>query len=533
MTSTCGEFLRKGVMIVTGPLEKREKADIRPELSMVNKLCFGRDDELLERVWIVIIEAEAKAQNQLEAEFVTASDIIVAMSAALDLTEGQPAGHAARSCWIGMHLANQIGLGNEEKSALFYALLLKDLGCSSNASKVSYLFGADDRTVKREFKTVNWQSLWNNVRYVASQVSPEGRAWDKLLRIVALAKHGQEGTKSLIKTRCERGAMIARRLGFNELTAQAILDLDEHWNGKGHPLGKQGQDISLLGRILNIAQTIEVFWREMGINAAKDVVKERSGTWFDPALCKAFLKSCNDTSLLQMEASRDLMSDVVKFEPVQLRFPVDSEFLDRVAQGFSDVVDAKSPWTYKHSEGVANISVGIAKALGWEQERMVRLRRAALLHDLGKLGISNRILDKPGKMTDEEFAVMKTHPRLTEEILSKVPAFCELSSVAGAHHERLDGRGYFRGIESSSLPLEARILMVADIFEALTAARPYRDGMPQERVLDLLNKDQGTAVCPQAYDGLLRWIDGRTIESRIELQLASVENLVCAGGGCD
>jgi HD-GYP domain-containing protein (c-di-GMP phosphodiesterase class II) len=493
---------------------------------LASKHAFGN------RIPPVVVETEALERQYVGNDFITASDIIVAMSTALDLTEGQPAGHAARSCWIGMHLAEHIGLESEEKSALFYALLLKDLGCSSNASKVSYLFGADDRTVKREFKTVDWQSLWNNVRYVASQVSPEGRSWDKFLRIVALAKHGQEGTKNLIKTRCERGAMIARRLGFNELTAQAILDLDEHWNGKGHPIGKKGQEISLLGRILNIAQTIEVFWREMGLEAAKDVVKQRSGTWFDPALCKAFLKSCHEHSFQQVMVCENLLGDVVKLEPMQLRFPIGSEFLDRVAQGFSDVVDAKSPWTYKHSEGVARISVGIARSMGWEEGRIISLRRAALLHDLGKLGISNRILDKPGKMTDEEFAIMKTHPRLTEEILSKVPAFSELASVAGAHHERLDGRGYFRGIESAKLPLEARILMVADIFEALTAARPYRDGMLQERVLSLLEKDQGTAVCPEAFTGLVNWIDGRTIESRVELQLETVEKFVCADGSC-
>ena len=480
----------------------------------------------------MVIETDVSGSLGCGSEFIAASDIIVAMSTALDLTEGQPAGHAARSCGIGMHLANQVGLNAEEKSALFYALLLKDLVCSSNASKVSYLFGADDRTVKREFKTVNWQSLWSNVRYVASQVSPEGRTWDKLLRMVALAKHGEEGTKSLIKTRCERGAMIARRLGFSELTAQAILDLDEHWNGRGHPLGKKAHEISVLGRVLNIAQTIEVFWREMGLASAQDVVKQRSGTWFDPGLCRAFLKSCHEPGLQRIMTSDDLLAEVVKLEPIQLRFSAGSQFLDRVAQGFSDVVDAKSPWTYKHSEGVARISVGIAEALGWSGARVVDLRRAALLHDLGKLGISNRILDKPGKMTDEEFSVMKTHPRLTEEILSKVPAFCELANVAGAHHERLDGRGYYRGIESAGLPLEARILMVADIFEALTAARPYREGMPQEKVLELLRKDCGTAVCAEAFAGLELWLGGRSIESRVEVQLAALEKLACADGMC-
>lgn len=228
----------------------------------------------------------------------------------------------------------------------------------------------------------------------------------------------------------------------------------------------------------------------------------------------------------------NLLGYLVKLEPMQLRFPIGSKFLDRVAQGFSDVVAAKSPWTYKHSEGVARISVGIARSMGWEEGRIISLRQAALLYDLGKLGISNRILDKPGKMTDEEFAIMKTHPRLTEEILSKVPAFSELASVAGAHHERWDGRGYFRGIESAKLPLEARILMVADVFEALTAARPYRDGMPQGRVLSFLEKDQGSAVCPEAFTGIVNWIDGRTIESRVELQLETVEKFVCADGIC-
>ncbi|MBL8889274.1 MAG: HD domain-containing protein [Planctomycetaceae bacterium] len=480
----------------------------------------------------MLVESITAERQGCEGEFISASEIIAAMSTALDLTEGQPTGHAARSCWIGMHLASQIGIGAEEKSALFYALLLKDLGCSSNASKVSYLFAADDRVVKREFKTVNWQSLWNNVRYVVSQVSPEGRTWDKLTRMLALAKQGPEGTKNLIKTRCERGAMIARRLGFSELTAQAILDLDEHWNGKGYPLGKKGHEISQLGRILNISQTIEVFWREMGLIAAKEVVKQRCGTWFEPALCRAFLRSCQERSLQRMMCCENLLTELVVFEPDQMRFSVDAAFLDRVAQGFSDVVDAKSPWTYKHSQGVAEISVGIARSIGWADDRIVSLRRAALLHDLGKLGISNRILDKPGKMTDEEFAIVKTHPRLTEEILSKVPALSELATVAGAHHERWDGRGYFRGIESSSLPLEARILMVADIFEALTAARPYRDGMPQEKVLAILEKDCGTAVCPEAYSGLLKWIDGRNVASRVEVQLEAVEKLLCGTGAC-
>lgn len=196
-----------------------------------------------------------------------------------------------------------------------------------------------------------------------------------------------------------------------------------------------------------------------------------------------------------------------KYEPDEGTLTADDECLDRVAEGFARVVDAKSPWTFRHSEGVAAAAVGIAEVMGLPAEQVRQLRRAGLLHDLGKLGVSNTILDKPEKLTDEERRTIQTHPGKTERILRRVASFSELADWAWAHHERLDGRGYPRGLEGFQLPTPVRILVVADIFDALSAARPYRAAQPLEKVLGILRKDAGIAVCPVCVEALETYLE--------------------------
>nr|MBA2643902.1 HD-GYP domain-containing protein [Solirubrobacterales bacterium] len=184
----------------------------------------------------------------------------------------------------------------------------------------------------------------------------------------------------------------------------------------------------------------------------------------------------------------------------------DEETLDRVSEAFAQVVDAKSPWTYRHSLGVARVAVAIAEVLNLPVQEVRDLRRAALLHDIGKLGVSNRILDKPAKLDESEWQAMRLHTEYSLRILHRVPAFRPLAEVAASHHERMDGRGYHRGIRAGELPLAARVLAVADVFEALTADRPYRAGMPVEKALGILHGDAGTAFCPEALSGFDSWL---------------------------
>ena len=434
------------------------------------------------------------------------SEVISALSYALDLVEGQPVGHAARSCVIGMRLAREIGLPEGRRAALFYALLLKDLGCSSNASKVCYLFGADDREAKGKLKTTDWTSWASSVRYVARAVAPGQSLLRRVSRFCAVAAGGQRVAKELVQIRCDRGADIARGLGMPDATAEAIRSLDEHYDGRGHPDGVVGEAIPLLARVLNLAQTAEVFWRVGGADAACDVVRARRGTWFDPELARAFESLRGDAAFWAQVGTDDAAAAAAALDPaIAMRDGArlaDGAALDRVAEGFARVIDAKSPWTFCHSAGVAEVAAGIGATLGLGEARLAGLRRAALLHDIGKLGVSNLILDKPGRLDERELAVMRRHPRYTKEILDRVRGFAEFAEVAASHHERLDGRGYYRGLGAGQLSLEARVLAVADTYEALAAKRPYRRDLTREDVMAILDKEAGAGLCPAAIEGL-------------------------------
>jgi HD-GYP domain-containing protein (c-di-GMP phosphodiesterase class II) len=428
------------------------------------------------------------------------SQVVATLSHALDVTEGEPPGHAVRTCLIGMRIGERIGLPAEERSALFYALLLKDAGCSANAARLSALFDAPDQVAKARMKRIDWTRPGALTLYGVRTVAPSGSPLKKLGRLRELGR--EEGvTRSLMAARCERGADIARLIGLPAAAAEAIAALDEHWDGGGHPLGLAGDAIPLLGRILCLAQTVEVFARMAGRAGALEMAARRSGRWFDPALVEALRSLAGDAALWE-QLTGDRTPDVRAFEPAEHIVVAGPERLDRVARAFALVVDAKSPYTARHSERVAEIAVGIGRALGFAPEPLAELRRAGLLHDLGKLAVPNVVLDKPGRLTDDEFRIVKGHPALSERIIAGVGPFERIARLAGAHHERLDGRGYFRGSPGTALDQSARVLAVADVCEALSADRPYRAGLDPDSVFEIIGEQAGTALCATAVDGL-------------------------------
>jgi HD-GYP domain-containing protein (c-di-GMP phosphodiesterase class II) len=430
------------------------------------------------------------------------SEVVSSLSYALDITEGQPAGHAARTCLIGMRIADELSLSHEEKCALFYGLLLKDLGCSSNSSKVCALFGSDDRKVKAELKETNWSSTAASVGYLARNVAVGGTMWEKVAKFAKMAKDGQTVARELVQTRCERGAAIARELFLPDLTSDAIHSLDEHWDGHGHPNCLKAEQIPMLSRIMGLAQTVEVFWQVGGRAAAVEIAERRDGSWFDPDLVKVFSRLANDEKLNAEMAAGDVAQRAAALEPEGLALPADDEVLDHVALAFGEVVDAKSPWTHAHSRGVAAVSEGLGFVLGLSGRRLRKLRWAALLHDLGKLGVSNLILDKPGKLEPDEIALMRRHTTHTYEILSRVEVFRDFAEMSASHHERLDGKGYHRGLCGDELTLETRILAVADIYEALAARRPYRQEKTTEEAMTIIDRLVGTGLCPVVVEAL-------------------------------
>jgi HD-GYP domain-containing protein (c-di-GMP phosphodiesterase class II) len=182
----------------------------------------------------------------------------------------------------------------------------------------------------------------------------------------------------------------------------------------------------------------------------------------------------------------------------------DDARLDAIATAFAGVVDAKSPWTYRHSDRASLIVQGLARALGADEHTLADLARAAMLHDIGKLAISNVILDKPAPLTRAEFAEVRAHPLTTERIVSRVPGFEHLAGLAAAHHERLDGSGYPHGLHADELTLPMRLLAVADVYEALTSERPYRHAMSSDDALAVVRSEVPYRLDPEAFSALER-----------------------------
>jgi HD-GYP domain-containing protein (c-di-GMP phosphodiesterase class II) len=436
------------------------------------------------------------------------SEVIGALSYALDLTEGEPPGHAVRTCMIGMRLAAELGMGEAERSDLFYALLLKDAGCSANSARMAALFAVDEHVAKRSSKRIDWARSYTAFLWTLRTVAPGAPLRSRAAQLLSF-RGEVEITKSLMRARCERGAEIARLIGLGDETAEAIRALDEHWDGRGQPEGLRGEEIPLGGRILCLAQTVEIFHAARGVDAALRVAKRRAGGWFDPRLVAALERTRTDVAFWGSLQAAEL----APWEPHERRLTADETYLDRIADAFAGVVDAKSPWTYRHSDRTCVIAMSIAALLGCEDKVLGDMRRAALLHDVGKLAISNRILDKPARLTEAEFALVRRHPLHTATILERTPGFAPLASLAGAHHERLDGSGYPHGLDGGALTVPMRVLAVADVYEALTSERPYRPAMSSAVALEVMRPDVPARLDRAAFDALEAVLEERLPET--------------------
>ncbi|HTH45374.1 MAG TPA: HD-GYP domain-containing protein [Oxalicibacterium sp.] len=444
--------------------------------------------------------------NPIATQSLKLSELIGALSYALDITEGQPPGHCIRCCWIGMHIGRAAGMPEDQLWELYYTLLLKDLGCSSNAARICELYLTDDLEFKRSFKTVG-DSLPQVLSFVLKHTGLNSGLSERFRSVLTILRDGREIAQELIATRCQRGAEIARLLRFPDGVAAGIYSLDEHYNGQGRPDGLRGDAIPLYARIALLAQVIDVFHTADGPQAALAEVRLRSGRWFDPQLVQAFETVAQSSNFWDVLLCPEIDRAILALEPPTQDVPVDDDYLDDIAAAFGQVVDSKSPYTSGHSARVALYTDMIAEAMGLPPEHRRWLKRGALLHDVGKLGVSNSVLDKPDKLDRAEWEAVKLHAAYTETILSRISAFGALAKVAGAHHERLDGGGYPRGLTAADISLDTRIITTADIFDAITAERPYRGAIPIPQALQIMAETVGTALDPDCFDALKRAVD--------------------------
>lgn len=435
-------------------------------------------------------------------EVVPLTDVLASLSFALDLTEGQPMGHSLRSCLISLELAARLDLPLQVRRDLYFAAILKDAGCSSNASAVYEMFGGDEIRAKRDRMRTDWANDLSAALFALEHAAAGDSWFERAKRVASLARLGPRAAAKLVQVRCERGAEVVLELGFGRGAADTVRALDEHWDGHGHPRGLKGEQIPVAARVLGLAQILEVFAAENGAAAAVALVRRRAGKWFDPTVAEACRGLEPRLERWGTRSTHDLRAEVSGAEPGHAALLAGRPTLHRLGRVFADIVDAKSPYTGAHSQRVAELAVGVARTLGWKRELIEELRSAALLHDLGKLSVPNRILDKPGALDPHEWEIMRMHALYTERILEHVHGYEWFAFAAAAHHERMDGSGYCRGIGAEQLPEVSRVLAVADVYDALSAPRPYRHALEPAEAFALMERNGAREFCADCLAAL-------------------------------
>lgn len=431
------------------------------------------------------------------------SGVLAGLSLSLDLADGQRFGHSLRTCLIGMGLARRLRLSLHEERDLYFALLVQNLGCTADAARLHALMGGDDRVTKRGLRRTDWTRLPDAMRFAWRHAHPRASFLARAGRLLALAGDAPVVVRELAEARGSRAAEMARRLGLGDGVAATLATLDEHWDGGGQPRGLRGSVIPMPARIVAVARAAEEFTVLEGVSGALAMARLRSGRWFDPEVVEALGDLVRELERWAGFGEHELHTVACDSEPGDAVLVASEARLDQVAGTFALLVDAKSRYTQGHSTGVADLAVRTGRELGLEPRAIVELRRAALLHDLGKVAVPNAILDKQGPLTVEEWETVRLHPHYTHRILERTPGYDRLAFVASAHHERLDGRGYFRGLHGDDIPLTARILAVADGFEALTSDRPFRPALPEDVALKLLERDRGIGIDGDCLTALL------------------------------
>jgi HD-GYP domain-containing protein (c-di-GMP phosphodiesterase class II) len=403
------------------------------------------------------------------------AELIAAWSLATDLGLGLPQEHVLRQCRIALGLGERRGLREADRAAVYYVALLAWVGCTADSHELAGQFG-DDLALRADAHRVDLAGrpmMGFLLRRVGAGRPPLRRA----RMAAALVATGGSGAAEAMTAHCQVASAIARRLGLGPEVQEPLLHVFSRWDGKGIPGGTGGEALPLAIRLVHVASVAEVYHRGGGVDAAIAVARERAGGQFDPSLAEAFADCARE--LLDGLAEESSWDAVIAAEPGLARSLAPDE-LDAALEAVADFADLKSPWFTGHSRGVTRLASTAAQAAGLSADAVTELRRAALVHDLGRTGVPNTIWDKPGPLTDAERERVRLHPYYTERMLARPEALARLGAIAACHHERLDGSGYHRSLPGSALPPAARILAAADVYHAMTEARPHREALGPE-----------------------------------------------------
>lgn len=409
------------------------------------------------------------------------AELTIALSLATDLGTGQALEHGLRTCWSAVAAAGAMGLDAEERSCVYHVALLRFLGCTADASATAALVGGDEIRFNGRLAPAVMGNPAEAIRYVVSRVGddlPLRRRVGAVARVLA----DPTGGSASLAQHCEAASRLAGRLGMPVAVCDALAHGYERWDGKGSPEGLAGEDIPQAVRIAAVARDVDLFSESGGWPATAAVLADRRGRGYDPDVVDAFLDSGQGW---RAEIGDDPVAAVLDVEPEPVA-TIDDASIDSALEAVAHFADIKSPWFLGHSTGVAELAADAARAAGCSDHDATRVRRAALVHDIGRVGVSNGVWERPGPLTTEQHERMRMHTYLTERVLHRSELLAPYAAVAAAHHERTDGSGYHHGRRGDQLDRAARLLAVADAFHAMSEDRPHRPALPAREATDAL-----------------------------------------------
>jgi HD-GYP domain-containing protein (c-di-GMP phosphodiesterase class II) len=398
------------------------------------------------------------------------AEVLGAMSLAVDLGLGQPMGHVARSCLLAQRLGTLAGLA-ESESDLYHVALMGWVGCIADSYDAAARFG-DDIDYRAGVYDLDMRPL-PFLGYLLRRVAPGESAPRRVGRAAALVATGAKSVQESLRAHCQVTEQVARRFGLPDPVCAALRQVFARWDGKGLPAKLAGTDISATIRAWHVADVAEVHHARSGVDAAVRVVRDRRGTQFDPTLADLFCAHAEQLLTGLPEGVDDTWSDLLAADPATAR-PMSEGKLDDALQALADWADLKSPYFTGHSRAVADLAEQGAQVCGLTPDDIRLVRRAGLVHDIGRIGVPNTIWDKTTALSSVEMERIRLHSYYTERMLTQPAELHAIGQVAASAHERLDGSGYHRARTAPNLPMTARILAAADCYRTSIEERPHR-----------------------------------------------------------
>jgi HD-GYP domain-containing protein (c-di-GMP phosphodiesterase class II) len=403
---------------------------------------------------------------------IRAAELVGALSLATDLGTGQPLEHALRTAALAVRIGELAGASAQELVDTYYVALLHASGCTSNGHEAIQVYD-DDIAHRAAFFLIDTTNPAEVLAFYRANIGA-GRPPDVRAALIeeAIANAGPRARESFA-TMCEVAQRFAGWLDLGSNVQAALEYVFARWDGRGFP-DARGDAIPLPMRLLHVARDVSLFLSAGGPDEARDVLERRTGAAYEPRLAAFALRNLDDL-LADLDDTR-MWEQAVEIEP----FPkiwIAGERVDAAFMAIAALTDLKSPWFREHSTGVAELAEAAAWRRGLPADSVTLVRRAALAHDLGRVGVSNAIWEKPGPLGFGEWERVRLHPHFTERAFAQSPALAPIGALAGSHHERLDGSGYHRGTRGPALDQGARILAAADCYGAMREARPYRPAL--------------------------------------------------------